>query len=233
VDLPDLVSDHVLERLDVVANSTMNRQRRLGGVNSYEKELGFHPVGLLLSRLDDAKPEEAAWLDVCCGTGLAVLQGAHELASRPGGRARIVGIDLVDMFDPGVAGVDGLDVFCTSVADWQPDTTFSLITCVHGLHYLGDKLGALARLAGWLEDDGLLVASFDPGSVRFVGRAGDRSVRAALRSEGFELDSRHHRISLRGGRQVRLPYRYLGADPDAGPNYTGQPAVHSYYEIAG
>jgi hypothetical protein len=25
---------------------------------------------------------------------------------------------------------------------------------------------------------------------------------------------------------------YLGADKDAGPNYTGQPAVHSYYELA-
>ena len=28
-----------------------------------------------------------------------------------------------------------------------------------------------------------------------------------------------------------LPYRYLGADDRAGPNYTGQPAVDSYYEM--
>ncbi len=28
---------------------------------------------------------------------------------------------------------------------------------------------------------------------------------------------------------VRLPFHYLGADPTTGPNYTGQPAVGSYY----
>ncbi|MER6203040.1 class I SAM-dependent methyltransferase [Streptomyces sp. NPDC001586] len=42
--------------------------------------------------------------------------------------------------------------------------------------------------------------------------------------------ARHHRLALRGPRTVRLPFRYLGADPAAGPNYTGQPAVASYYE---
>jgi hypothetical protein len=30
---------------------------------------------------------------------------------------------------------------------------------------------------------------------------------------------------------VSLPYRYLGADDQAGPNYTGQPAVDSHYEV--
>jgi hypothetical protein len=29
---------------------------------------------------------------------------------------------------------------------------------------------------------------------------------------------------------VVFPFRYLGADDTAGPNYTGQPAVDSYYE---
>lgn len=28
---------------------------------------------------------------------------------------------------------------------------------------------------------------------------------------------------------MSLPYTYLGADDRAGPNYTNQPAVHSYY----
>ncbi|GAB3891420.1 hypothetical protein GCM10029964_064560 [Kibdelosporangium lantanae] len=32
-----------------------------------------------------------------------------------------------------------------------------------------------------------------------------------------------------GHRQVHLPVQYLGADDQAGPNYTGQPAVNSYY----
>jgi len=29
---------------------------------------------------------------------------------------------------------------------------------------------------------------------------------------------------------VDMPYRYVGADDGPGPNYTGQPAVDSYYE---
>lgn len=33
---------------------------------------------------------------------------------------------------------------------------------------------------------------------------------------------------MRGGREVR-PFTYLGADAAAGPNYTGQEAVHAHY----
>ena len=33
----------------------------------------------------------------------------------------------------------------------------------------------------------------------------------------------------RGKAKVTLPYQYLGADDRAGANYTGQPAVHSFY----
>jgi hypothetical protein len=29
-----------------------------------------------------------------------------------------------------------------------------------------------------------------------------------------------------------LPFRYLGADEQVGPNYAGQPAVHSTYELS-
>jgi len=40
------------------------------------------------------------------------------------------------------------------------------------------------------------------------------------------------RESQRAGRVYRIftPYRYLGADDRAGPNYTGQPAVDAHYE---
>ena len=41
--------------------------------------------------------------------------------------------------------------------------------------------------------------------------------------------ARQHRLTLEGGREATFPYRYLGADPAAGPNYTGQPAVGSHY----
>ena len=104
-------------------------------------------------------------------------------------------------------------------------------TCVHGLHYVGDKLGALARIASWLGEDGLFVANFDARSVRGAdGTPAGRRLTAELRRQGFGYDTARRRIMRRGGGRIRLPYRYLGADDRAGPNYTGQPAVDSFYE---
>lgn len=53
---------------------------------------------------------------------------------------------------------------------------------------------------------------------------------ADLRRSGLEYDRRRRRIVCRGCMVVDLPYVYMGADDRAGPNYTGQPAVDSYYE---
>jgi hypothetical protein len=53
---------------------------------------------------------------------------------------------------------------------------------------------------------------------------------ADLRWQGFVYDAARRRISHRGGGKVRLPYRYLGTDDRAGPNYTGQQAVDSFYQ---
>lgn len=37
-------------------------------------------------------------------------------------------------------------------------------------------------------------------------------------------------VTCTGRRDVSLGYTYLGADDNAGPNYTNQPAVNSYYQ---
>jgi trans-aconitate methyltransferase len=203
------LDDMTLERSPVVANCAMNRERTL---RSYGRELGID----VLTELG------GAWLDLCCGAGRALAEAA---ARRPD--ARITGVDLTGHFLPAARAVR---LVTASVAEWAPDEPYDLITCVHGLHYVGDKLRVLARAASWLTPDGLLVASFDVASVRLPdGSPGGRRVAAALREAGFHYDGRRRRISLRGRREVRLPYRYLGADDQAGPNYTGQPAVDSFY----
>ncbi len=54
----------------------------------------------------------------------------------------------------------------------------------------------------------------------------------ATRRSGFrdrDRDRPGQWISLDGPRTVRLPFRHLGADPAAGPNHTGEPAVASRY----
>ena len=71
-----LLDDSALASSDVVANNAMNRLRNLAGVNSYERELGFSPLSFMKQR--EGKEKELAWLDVCCGEGLALLQASKE-----------------------------------------------------------------------------------------------------------------------------------------------------------
>ncbi|MEU6074109.1 class I SAM-dependent methyltransferase [Micromonospora sp. NPDC047074] len=231
----ELLGNDVLEQSAVVANCTMNRERQLSGVNSYTRELGFNPVDVLVAGLaGDGRAEHSAaagWLDLCCGTGRALIQAAGEL--RLAGlaeRTLLVGVDLVDAFDPAPAPPLNLELICASVATWAPTRTFDLITCLHGLHYVGDKLAVLTRAAGWLTPTGRLVADLDLSSIRLPdGRPAGRRLTARLRAAGFSYDPRRRRIGCTGRREVRLPYSYLGADDRAGANYTGQPAVHSHY----
>ncbi|MGW1060494.1 class I SAM-dependent methyltransferase [Micromonospora rubida] len=231
----ELLGNDALEQSAVVANCTMNRERQLAGVNSYTRELGFNPLDVLAAGLvgsGRAEPSAAAgWLDLCCGTGRALIQAAGEL--RLAGlteRTVLVGVDLVDAFDPVPAPPLNLELICASVANWAPTRTFDMITCLHGLHYVGDKLAVLTRAAGWLTPTGRLVADLDLSSIRLPdGRPAGQRLTARLRAAGFSYDPRRRRISCTGRREVRLPYRYLGADDRAGANYTGQPAVHSHY----
>lgn len=149
------------------------------------------------------------------------------------GRVEIVGLDLVDHFvaDP---FPPVLCLVTASVTEWVPDGRFDLITCVHGLHYVGDKLGTLTRVASWLAEDGLFAANFDARSVRRAdGTPAGRRLTSELRRQGFVYDAVRRRISRHGGGEIRLSYRYLGADDQAGPNYTGQAAVDSFYEPFG
>jgi SAM-dependent methyltransferase len=150
------------------------------------------------------------------------------------GRVEIVGVDLVGMFHRPDPGITCLRLVEASLSTWRPERAFDLITCVHGLHYVGDALGVLCRAAGWLTPGGRLVADFDVVAIRRPdGSPVGRRLTTALRAAGFDYDPRRRRISREGPGEVSLPFTYLGADDRAGPNYTGQPAVHSYYcEVA-
>ncbi|MEV6033811.1 methyltransferase domain-containing protein [Nonomuraea sp. NPDC052116] len=216
-----LTTDDELEGSPVVANSLMNRERRLP---SYNRELGIDVIDVL--RATEARP--ARWLDLCCGTANALSEATALLRQD----AEIVGVDLVDFFACPPTP-PRLRLITASVATWRPDAPFDLITCVHGLHYIGDKLAFLAKAANWLTEDGLFVANFDTRSIRLPDdTSAGRRLTTALRLQGMTYDGRTRRISCRGRRRLDLPYRYLGADDQAGPNYTGQPAVNAHYTPA-
>jgi SAM-dependent methyltransferase len=225
----ELLDDEALERSAVVANCSMNRERQLAGVNSYARELGFDPLQeVVAARIGGSGT--AAWLDLCCGSGRALVQAARQV-HRAGlaGQVVLAGVDLVDAFDAVPGPAAGLELVCAPVAAWEPARSFDLITCVHGLHYIGDKLALLTRAAGWLTAGGRLVADLDLADVRAGGPAAGRRLRSRLRAAGFAYSPRRHQVTCTGRRDVRLPYAYLGADDRTGPGYTGQPAVTSYY----
>jgi SAM-dependent methyltransferase len=223
-----LVGDDELERSAVVANCRMNRERGLSGSNGYDRELGFHPLDILKRHLAD--DQVATWFDLCCGSGKALIEAA-DVASAEGLNIEIVGVDLVGMFNRPGPDTTCLRLLEASLTTWQPDLPADLITCVHGLHYIGDKLGLISRAASWLTEDGLFVANLDLANLRFPdGRGPGRRITTDLRRAGLEYDGRKRLVACRGRRVVKLLYRYLGADDRAGPNYTGQPAVNSFYE---
>jgi SAM-dependent methyltransferase len=227
-----LKPDHALEASAVVANCRMNRERELAGGNSYQRDLGFSPLDFL--RTHAAPGHIVRWLDLCCGSGRALLQ-ATELLQGEGraGAVAITGVDLVPMFWPGQPP-PCLRLRAASAHTFDPGECFDLITCVHGLHYLGDKLQVITRAVSWLTSDGLFAAHFDLATLRGAdGGSLARRAAALFRSAGMDYDRRRRVLSCRGQRELRFPLVYLGADDTAGPNWTGQEAVHSHYRPVG
>lgn len=230
-----LLSSTELESSPVVANCYMNRERDLLGTNGYEFELGFEPFTWLRNRL--AMQRVVRWLDLCCGTGKAVIQAARMIdladgigsADGGGGSIQITGVDLVGMFMPHSS--DCLKLVQGSVFDYAPAERFDLVTCVHGLHYLGDKLRAVGLAASWLVSDGLFAANLDARNLCLSERSkGHCKIVRWLRDEGFEYSPRKHLLQRNGHTNLNAPFRYLGADDSAGPNYTKQPVVTSFYK---
>ena len=221
-----LLDDRALERSGVVANCRMNRERTLHGSGGYDQALGFDPMAFLEWRVRTCG--QARWLDLCCGSGRALIDAAERFAAGSAA-VDIHGLDLVDSFLPQSPELR-LTLEVGSVHRWQPGCTFDLITCVHGLHYIGDKLGLLLRAAGWLTVNGLLCAHLDLRNLKLAdGRSAARCVPGVLRAAGLEYDRRL--VRCRGRTQASLPLVYLGADDAAGPNYTGQPAVDAHYRM--
>lgn len=226
-----LLDDDELERSAIVANCRMNRERDLIGSNGYSRELGFNLLDFLRGRM--ASDRQVAWLDLCCGTGKALIQAAR-ISQAEGMHIEIVSVDLVGMSHRRDPNLTCLRLVEASLTTWHPDHPFDLITCVHGLHYVGDKLGLIARAASWLVEDGLFMTNLGLQYLKFAdGRPAGRRVVSDLRRVGISYDRRKRLLTYRGRKEVSLPFRYLGADDQAGPNYTRQPAVDSYYQPEG
>ena len=226
----ELLSEDALARSSVVANSLMNRERLCFSGNSYQKELSFDILEFLKKRLSSQK--QTAWLDLCCGSGKALIEAGNVLAAeKSNSELKIIGADLVSMFDSCPAKLDFLDLVETSVENLIFDGEFDLITCVHGLHYIGDKLDLVRKAAFWLKTDGIFLANLDLANFKYSdGKPAGRAVAIELRKSGIAYEAKKHSIVCLGRKEINFKFAYLGADDHAGANYTKQPVVDSYYE---
>lgn len=224
-----LLNNSLLENSSIVANSTMNRQRKCFGGNSYQKELSFDVLDFLKNRL--YKNEQINWLDICCGEGNALIEAAENLAEF-GERVKIVGIDLAGMFQLFSAERESLQLIETSFEKFNSKSEFDLITCVHGFHYIGDKLAFLQKAVSMLKADGVFLANLDANNFKFEdGKSAGQIIVKYLRGKGFDFDSKKHLLAFSGTKKIDFEFEYLGADDNAGANYTRQAVVDSYYKI--
>jgi SAM-dependent methyltransferase len=219
-----------LERSPVVANSLMNRERSCFGGNSYQKELFFDIIEFLKERLQTQK--QTSWLDLCCGSGKALIEAANFLAGEKfNSELKIIGADLVSMFDFYPAKLDFLHLVESSAETITFGGDFDLITCVHGLHYIGDKLAVIRKAAAHLKTNGIFLANLDPANFRYAdGTPASKTIISGLRKSGIEYKSRRRLIVCQGKKEINFPFEYLGADDKAGANYTKQPVIDSYYK---
>lgn len=213
----------------------MNRTRGCLGNNSYQKDLSIDLIEFLQQKLVNNVSVE--WLDICCGEGQALIETAEFFAGKDADEnlpydLQITGIDLAGMFRESPIELTSLQFLEISIEDFEPVQEFDLITCVHGLHYLGDKLSVIRKAASWLRKDGIFLANLELENLKLVEENNSKRIFAGyLRKQAFEFNNKKHLLTLKGKRSFDLPFEYLGADDKAGPNYTGQSAVDSYYKF--
>lgn len=230
--MSQLKDNRQLEQSDIVANCLMNRLRDLTGSNGYSVEIGMDPLDLLRRRLEQKKGP-VRWLDFCCGSAKALIQARQWIHDNHlCGQVEIVGVDLVDMFfrsdEP--FRCDCLELIASSIFEFQPVLKFDLITSVHGLHYLGDKIAALEYVNNWLAENGQFYGNLDLANLNIANSKYVEPVLREFKIRQIQYSKRRKVIRFVKTQWSPFPFSYLGADDTAGPNYTGQPAVNSHYE---
>lgn len=213
----------------VVANATMNRGRGLSGVNSYERDLRFSLTDCLAGRVRACG--KALWYDACCGEGRALAEAGTQFAASEWGRqVQIIGVDLVAMFT--AEQRPNVTLLAADVAAFTLERPADLITCVHGLHYLGDKLGFIQHAYAMLALGGLLLSHLDPENLRAAGAGASvwrQAVRHAAKS-GIALDLKGHVLRIvRTEAPLSFGFTFQGATVSERPNYTGITVIDSWH----
>ena len=141
------------------------------------------------------------------------------------------GIDLVNYFAAMPVQANCLNFLVTPVDVWEPGDKYDLITCVHGLHYVGDKLSVLKKAMRNLKDTGVFQANLDIKNIYIKDINPGKYLENIFSNNNIQYNSKTRIITCTGPRDIDFSIAYLGANDQAGPNYTGQEAVGSYYAL--
>jgi trans-aconitate methyltransferase len=144
---------------------------------------------------------------------------------------KLKGIDLVNTFLPVDQHIKCIEFESESLIDWMPDQTYDLITCVHGLHYLGDKIKVIEVAISALSPSGLFIANLDLNNIVIEGANKRSYLKNSFKQYDIDYNSRLKMLKKIRGMTIKFNLRYLGANDEYGPNYTGQDSVTSYYSI--
>ncbi|MFT3681528.1 MAG: methyltransferase domain-containing protein [Ferruginibacter sp.] len=223
-----LLKESELDWSPVVANSRMNRQRNASGINSYEQEFKFRPEIFLETKATENG--HASWMDLCCGEGRALLQTAIYFQQQQlQDVVSLNGIDLLDSFISVPGNISCLEFQSMSLLKWMPEQRYDLITCVHGLHYIGDKMGLVEIAVNALNPGGLFIANFDLNNVVINNNDAGVYLKRAFKELDIDYNQRSKILRYTGAGNVSFKISYVGADDTHGPNYTGQDSVTSHY----
>ena len=182
----------------------MNRERGCSGGNSYEKELSFRIIDFLIEQVQTQK--QVNWLDICCGQGKSLIEASKTLVEQNyNSNIKIIGIDLVGMFQQVPSEFDFLKLVETSFEDFEPNCEFDLITCVHGLHYIGDKLKFIQYCVSWLKSDGIFLANLDLANIKFQNNNRISKTTAKIFNNfGLEYNSKKNLLVCKGNKELHV-----------------------------
>lgn len=205
-----LIPDDKLIWSPTVANSRMNRSRNASGINSYEQEFKFKPGQFLESAV--AEKGSAAWLDICCGEGKALLQTAQYFKNR--NRQQAIELNGIDLIENSNSNSDVV-FYVMPFSSFKSAIKYDLITCVHGLHYVENKLAAIEKAISLLKVKGLFVANLDLSDICIKDTDSNQLLKDRLKKENIQYNSRRKIIKKIGYDELRFDYDYLGADEKA------------------
>ena len=225
----NLIKEEELEWSSIVANNSMNRDRVATGINSYEKDIKLNPIKFIL---DLKNQDSISWIDLCCGSGNALIEVSNFFSnSNLSNNLHLLGIDLVEYFSDHKKS-EMLTLRRMNLTYWNPESKSDLITCVHGLHYVGDKIKLILKSISALKESGIFIANIDLANIKIEGVVNSKNILMNyFKSNDIDYNLRTNILKVNGFKKLENNFHYIGADDKAGPNYTGQEAINSIYKL--